>query len=78
MERMEGKEKGTTRRHTFFCINKERHTAASQVIDAQREEIDVFGQRVRGWIVTTEEPVIDKDISLDESTQGTMPHRDPE
>lgn len=78
MESMEGKKKGMTRRHTFFCINKERHTASSKVIDARREEISVFGQRVRGWIVTTEEPVIDKDISLDESTQGTMPHRDPE
>ena len=78
MEHMEGKEKGTTRRHTFFCINKERHTASSKVIDAQRKEISVFGQRVRGWIVITEEPVIDKDISLDESTQGAMPLRDPE
>ena len=78
MESTAEKEKGVTRRHTFFCINKERHTASSKVIDARREEINVFGQRVRGWIVTTEEPVIDKDISLDESTQGTMPHRDPE
>ena len=78
MESMEGMEKGVTRRHTFFCINKERHTASSKVIDAQRKEISVFGQRVRGWIVITEEPVIDKDISLDESTQGAMPLRDPE
>ena len=78
MESMEGKEKGVTRQHTFFCINKERHTASSKVIDAQRKEINVFGQRVRGWIVITEEPVIDKDISLDESTQGAMPLRDPE
>lgn len=78
MERVEGQEKGMTRRHTFFCINKERHTASSKVIDAQRKEISIFGRRVRGWIVTTEEPVIDKPISLDESTQGAMPHRDPE
>ncbi len=78
MESMEGKEKGVTRRHTFFCINKERHTASSKVIDARRKDISVFGQRVRGWIVITEEPVIDKDISLDESTQGAMPLRDPE
>ena len=78
MESMEGTEKGVTRRHTFFCINKERHTASSKVIDAQRKDISVFGQRVRGWIVITEEPVIDKDISLDESTQGAMPLRDPE
>ena len=78
MESIKSTEKGVTRRHTFFCINKERHTASSKVIEARREEINVFGQRVRGWIVTTEEPVIDKGISLDESTQGTMPHRDPE
>ncbi len=78
MESTKSTEKGMTRRHTFFCINKDRHTASSKVINAQRKEISVFGQRVRGWIVTTEEPVIDKDISLDESTQGAMPHRDPE
>ena len=78
MESIAGKEKGMTRQHTFFCINKKRHTASSKVIDAQRKEISVFGQPVRGWVVTTEEPVIDKDISLDESTQGTMPYRDPE
>lgn len=78
MESMEEKERGMTRRHTFFCINKERHTTSSKVINAQRKEISIFGQRVRGWIVTTEESVIDKDISLDESTQGAMPHRDPE
>ena len=75
---MEGKEKGTTRQHTFFCINKERHTASSKVIDVQRKEINVFGRQVRGWIVTTEEPVIDKDISFDESAHRAMPHRDPE
>ena len=78
MESTAGKEKGVTRRHTFFCINKERHTASSKIIEARREEIKVFGQWMRGWIVTTEEPVIDKDISLDESIQTTMPHRDPE
>ncbi len=75
---MEGQAKSTTRRHTFFCINKERHTASSKVIDAQRKKINVFGRRVCGWIVTTEEPVIDKDISLDESTHKAMPLRDPE
>ena len=78
MESIKSKEKGVTRRHTFFCINKKRHTAASKVIEARREEINVFGQRVSGWIVMTEEPVIDKGISLDESIQSTMPHRDPE
>ena len=78
MESIKSQEKGMTRRHTFFCINKDRHTASSKVINAQRKDISVFGQRVSGWIVTTEEPVIDKDISLNESTQGAMPHRDPE
>jgi hypothetical protein len=33
---------------------------------------------VRGWIVTTEEPVIDKIIPLDESTQGEVLNHDPE
>jgi hypothetical protein len=75
---MEGKEKGMTRQHTFFCVNKERHTSASKVIEAQPKEIIIFGQKVQGWIVTTEEPVIDKIIPLDESTQGEVLHNDPE
>ena len=75
---MEGEEKGMTRLHTFFCVNKERHTSASKVIEAQPKEITIFGQKVQGWIVTTEEPVIDKIIPLDESTQGEVLHHDPE
>ena len=75
---MEGEEKGMTRQHTFFCVNKERHTSASKVIEAQPKEITIFGQKVQGWIVTTEEPVIDKIIPLDESTQGEVLHIDPE
>ena len=75
---MEGEEKGMTRQHTFFCVNKERHTSASKVIEAQPKEIPIFGQKVQGWIVTTEEPVIDKIIPLDESTQGEALHNDPE
>ena len=74
---MEGEEKGMTR-HTFFCVNKERHTSASKVIEAQPKEITIVGQKVQGWIVTTEEPVIDKIIDLDESTQGEVLHHDPE
>ena len=75
---MEGEEKGMTRQHTFFCVNKERHTSASKVIEARPKEITIFGQKVQGWIVTTEEPVIDKIIPLDESTQGEVLHHDPE
>ena len=75
---MEGQEKGMTRRHTFFCIDKDRHTTASKVIDAKPQEITIFGQRVHGWIVTTEEPVIDKIIPLDESIQGEVQRHDPE
>ena len=75
---MEGQERGMTRRHTFFCIDRERHTAASKVIDAQQKEIDIFGVKVRGWIITTEEPAIDKIIPLDESTQGEVLNHDPE
>lgn len=75
---MEGEEKGMTRQHTFFCVNKERHTSASKVIETQPKEITIFGQKVQGWIVTTEEPVIDKIIPLDESTQGEALHNDPE
>jgi hypothetical protein len=75
---MEGQERGMTRRHTFFCIDKERHTAASKVIDEQPKEIDILGAKVRGWIITTEEPAIDKIIPLDESTQGEVLSHDPE
>ena len=75
---MEGQEKGMTRRHTFFCVNKERHTSTSTIIEAQPKEIKIFGQKVKGWIITTEEPVIDKIIPLDESTQSDVLHHDPE
>ena len=75
---MEGQEKGMTRRHTFFCINKERHTAGAKVIDVQPKEIDIFGENVRGWIITTEEPAIDKIIPIDESTQGEVLSHDSE
>ena len=75
---MEDQEKGMTRRHTFFCTNKDRHTSASKVINAKPKEIIIFGQSVRGWVITTEEPVIDKIIPLDESTQGEVLNHDPE
>ena len=47
-------------------------------IDAEPKEIDIFGAKVRGWIITTEEPAIDKIIPLDESTQGEVLNHDPE
>lgn len=75
---MEEFEKGTMRRHTFFCINKERHTANEQVVDVQPKEIDIFGQTVKGWLITTELPVIDKIIPLAESLRGDFMPNDPE
>ena len=77
-ENAEETERGTTRRHTFFCIDRARHTADERVIDIEPKEIDIFGQKIQGWIVTTEEPVIDKIIPLDESMQGEVMLHDPE
>ena len=75
---MESNEKGTTRRHTFFCTDKERHTGDSKVIEAKPKQIEVFGRTVKGWLVTTEEQVIDKLIPLSESIQGDVMEHDPE
>ena len=75
---MEIVEKGTTRRHTFFCINRERHTRFSKVVEAVPQEIFVLGKKVKGWLVTTEEPAIDKVIHLDESLNRDVSSRDPE
>ena len=69
---MEKLEKGMTRRHTFFCIDRKRHTANETVIEEEPKEIIIFGEKVRGWLITTEEPVIDKIIPLDESIQGDV------
>ena len=41
------------------------------------KNITVFGRAVEGWIVTTEEPVIDATISLRESLER-ISLRDPE
>ena len=71
-------EKGTTRRHTFFCINRERHTRFSKVVEAVPKEILVLGKMVRGWLVTTEESAIDKVIHLNESLSRDVSSRDPE
>ena len=75
---MEQFEKGMTRRHTFFCVNKARHTANENVVDAQPKRITIFGREVDGWLITTEEPVIDKVIPLRESLQGDIIRNDPE
>ncbi len=71
-------ERGTTRRHTFFCTRKERHTTTSKVVEVEPKEIVVFGEKVRGWLITTEEPVIDKLIPLSESLHGDVMEHDPE
>ncbi|MBT3342964.1 MAG: hypothetical protein HN712_17945 [Gemmatimonadetes bacterium] len=71
-------EKGVTRRHTFFCTDRERHTTSTKVIDVSPKTISVFGRQVQGWIVTTEEPVIDKTISLKESLDDMGVRHDPE
>ena len=64
-------EKGTTRRHTFFCVDRKRHTQrGKRVIEVIPKMITVFGEEIEGWIITTEEPVIDKTITLSESLKG--------
>lgn len=64
-------EKGTTRRHTFFCVDRKRHTQrGKRVIEVVPKRIALFGEEIDGWILTTEEPVIDKVITLSESLQG--------
>jgi len=75
---MEENEKGQTRRHTFFCTNRERHTANETVIEEVPKEVTIFGQKIQGWLITTEEPVIDKLIPLDESLQGDIILHDSE
>ena len=71
-------EQGVTRRHTFFCVDRERHTDGTNVVEVEPKQIVVFGREVQGWVVTTEEPVIDKIIPLSESLEGTSLRRDPE
>ena len=63
-------EKGVTRRHTFFCVDRKRHAEKKEVIEAVPKTITVLGRRVEGWIITTEEEVIDKTITLEESLEG--------
>lgn len=64
-------EKGTTRRHTFFCVDRARHTQeGKRVIEVKPKTITVFGDEIEGWIITIEEAVIDKTITLTESLEG--------
>jgi len=77
-KRVPESEKGTTRCHTFFCINKARNTSNEKVIEVVPKEIVILGKKVKGWLVTTEEPVIDKIIPLDESMRGEVMQHDPE
>ncbi len=75
---VEVNEKGVTRRHTYFCLDRERHSHwASKVTDVVPKQITIFGEKVDGWIITTEEAVIDTTISLRESLDRTS-LRDPE
>lgn len=76
---MDAIEKGVTRRHTFFCTSPERHIHdPSKVVQTQPREIVVFGVKIQGWLVTTEESVISKVIPLDESLRGDIVLHDPE
>ena len=71
-------ERGVTRRHTFFCVDRERHGGNAGLIEAVPKQIVVFGKTIEGWIITTERPVIDKTITLAESVEGVASTRDPE
>jgi hypothetical protein len=74
----EPNERGTTRQHTFFCTRKERHIKSSKVVAIEPKEIIVFDQKIKGWLITTEETVIDKLIPLSESLHGDVMEHDPE
>ncbi len=74
----EHSERGTTRQHTFFCTRKERHITSSKVVNIEPKEIVLPDQKVKGWLITTEETVIDKLISLSESLHGGVMEHDPE
>jgi len=71
-------EKDVTRRHTFFCVDRKRHTEKTNVTEAVPKTITVLGRQVEGWIITTEEPVIDKTITLAESMEDLGLQHDPE
>ena len=75
---VEAIEKGVTRRHTFFCVDRKRHTEKAVIIEVVPKTIQVLGRQVEGWIITTEEPVIDKTITLAETMDGVGLTHDPE
>lgn len=78
MSGTEIEERGVTRRHTFFCVDRKRHGGKAELIEAVPKQIVVFGETIEGWIITTERPVIDKTITLAESVEGIGSTRDPE
>jgi hypothetical protein len=78
MAAMNENEQGLTRRHTFFCLNRARHATSERVVEAVPKEITIFGRKVQGWLVTTEQTVIDKVIPLHESLASDMVMHDPE
>jgi hypothetical protein len=73
-------ERGTTRKHTFFCINKERHTQRQKVTDIHKKVVKVFGKTVVGWLITTEEQVIETIIPVQSALNkiDSMPDKDTE
>jgi len=71
-------EKGVTRRHAFFCVDRKRHIEKKTVIEAVPKTITVCGRQVEGWLITTEEQVIDKTITLAESMEGLGLQHDTE
>ena len=75
---MEIVEKGMSRHHTFFTTDKTPHQARTNFISATPKQIQVFDKVLDGWIITTEEPVIDKLIRLGESMQTQTTLLDPE
>ena len=42
------------------------------------KDITVFGQKISGWLITTEVSTIDKYISLNESINSDIVFHDPE
>ena len=71
-------EQGMTRRNTFFCIHRERHTQSGKIVEIVPKEIDVFGEKVKGWLITKEEPAIDKLITVAESLEVGIPRHHSE
>ena len=75
---IEVNEQGVSRRHTYFCLDRDRHSHwASKVMEVAPKQIVVFGEKIDGWIITTEEAVIDTTITLRESLDR-ISLRDPE